>query len=205
MERQAAFNTCLFIEFQYQNQNFSRKGDSIHLKYHIKSIISEEVKMEIHKLISIIICTLLFTVGCASIGSDAPTEDTSKFSVSDIMNDESKISKDVNLSVDASGDGNLLVSFKNEGSENIDHGYAIYLEKEIDGTWYLIPEIAAYADESSILEPYKEFTQTEKLDNWDVTKKGIFRMYKKYYSTDANRPATETEKYSISNEFELKE
>ncbi|MFH5834466.1 immunoglobulin-like domain-containing protein [Proteiniclasticum sp. C24MP] len=161
--------------------------------------------MKINKFISIILCTLLFTVGCASIGSDASIEDTSKFIVSDIMNDESKISKDVNLSVDVSGDGELLVSFKNESSENIDHSHAIYLEKKIDGTWYMIPEIAAYADESNILEPNKEFTQTVKLDNWDVTKKGIFRMYKKYYSTDANRPASETEEYSISNEFELKE
>jgi len=49
-------------------------GANIHLKCHIKIIISEETKMKIYKSISIILCTLLFTVGCSSVDdNDVPT------------------------------------------------------------------------------------------------------------------------------------
>lgn len=173
-----------------------------------------------NKAVLIILCSLLFTVGCSSndIDDDAPplvtppikesttldpsNEDTTNFVVSEIESDESKISQDVTLSVSVGEDRKLSVTFLNNSANDIDHGYAIYLEKKIDGIWYGIPEIAAYADESVILEPENEFTQNAELDNWEETTTGIFRMYKRY-STDPDRPFDETEKFSISNEFEV--
>jgi len=175
-----------------------------------------------NKAVLIILCSLLFTVGCSSndIDDDAPplvtppikesttldpsNEDTTNFVVSEIESDESKISQDVTLSVSVGEDRKLSVTFLNNSSNDIDHGYAIYLEKKIDGIWYGIPEKAAYADESFVLETDNEFTQNVELDNWEETTTGIFRMYKRY-STDSSRPFDETEKISISNQFEVRE
>jgi hypothetical protein len=175
-----------------------------------------------NKAVLIILCSIIFTVGCSSndINDDAPplvtppikestttepsNEDTPDLVISEIESDEAKISQDVTLSVSISEGRKLSVTFANNSSNDIDHGYAIYLEKKIDGIWYGIPEKAAYADESLILEPENEFTQNGELDNWDETTTGIFRMYKRY-STDSNRPFYETEKFSISNEFEVRE
>lgn len=180
----------------------------------------EEENMISNKAVLIILCSLLFTVGCSSNDINDETtpevtppikesaaiepsnEETPNLVVSAIESDESKISQDVTLSVSISEDRKLSVIFLNNSSNDIDHGYAIYLEKKIDGIWYGIPEKAAYADESLILEPENEFTQNAELDNWEETTTGIFRMYKRY-STDSNRPYNETEKFSISNEFEV--
>lgn len=178
--------------------------------------------MKNNKIIFIILFSLLFTVGCSSndindditpevinpieesTTLDPSNEDTSNLVVSAIESDESKISRDITLSVLISENRKLSVTLVNNSANDIDHGYAIYLEKKIDGIWYGIPEKAAYADESVILEPENEFTQNAELDNWEETTTGIFRMYKRY-STDSNRPYNETEKFSISNEFEVEE
>ena len=175
-----------------------------------------------NKAILIILCSLLFTVGCSSKDKNDDTtpevttpikesetiepsnEDTPDFVVSAIESDESKISQDVTLTVSVGEDRKLSVTYLNNSANDIDHGYAIYLEKKIDDIWYGIPEKAAYADESVILEPENEFTQNAELDNWEETTTGIFRMYKRY-SNDSSRPFDETEKFSISNEFEVKE
>ena len=182
----------------------------------------EEGNMIRNKAILIILCSLLFTVGCSSNDINDETtpevpspikesaaiepsnEDTPSFVISEIESDEAKISQDVTLSVSISEDRKLSVIFLNNSSNDIDHGYAIYLEKKIDGIWYGIPEKAAYADESVILEPENKFMQNEELDNWEETTTGIFRMYKRY-STDSSRPFDETVKFSISNEFEVQE
>jgi len=83
---------------QCQNQRFSRKGASIHLKYHIKIIIAEEAVMKNNKLIFIILCTLWFTVGCSSVDNNdvsTPEADTnSEISLS------SEQQKAVNNSID---------------------------------------------------------------------------------------------------------
>jgi len=175
-----------------------------------------------NKAVLIILCSLLlFTVGCSSNDKNDDTpevttpikestpiepsnEDTPDFIVSVIESDESKISQDVTLSISISEDKKLSVILVNNSPNDIDHGYAIYLEKKIDGIWYGIPEKAAYADESFVLETDNEFTQNVELNNWEETTTGIFRMYKRY-STDSSKPFDETEKLSISNEFEVKE
>lgn len=175
------------------------------------------------KVISLILSSSLFIAGCSSntlnkdksLETNPPTEkiemlDSSsksegKYILSESEKDESKISQDVDLFVEMSQNGKLKVTLRNNSSKEINHGYAIFLEKNIDGGWYRVVPKAEYADEGLTLNPGHEFNQNEGLERWeDNHDPGLLRMVK-IYSTDSTRPADETEKYSISNEFELKE
>ena len=111
------------------------------------------------------------------------------------------ISEDVTLAVTVDADRMMHSIMTNNGDVPIDHGWTISVEKKIDGTWYRLTEIAAYADESHVLEPGKEWVQKDDLDNWIGSGGGTFRLYKTY-STDPTRPYSETEEYTLSNEFE---
>ena len=178
--------------------------------------------MKNKKVNSLILSSLVFIVGCSSnpMGNnvpsavDTPTErlellDSSsklkgKYSLSESEKDQAKISQDVELFVEMREEGKLKVTMGNHSLNRIDHGYAIFLEKNLKGSWYRVISKADYADESLTLNPGQEFIQNEELENWEESNNpGLFRMVK-VYSTDSTKPADETEKISISNEFEIK-
>lgn len=174
------------------------------------------------KAISMILTSYLLIAGCSSNKMNnhkSPKVDTSteklemldsssksqgRYVLSESEKDKSKVSQDVNLIVDQCEEGKLTITLYNNSSRVIDHGYAIFLEKKLDGAWYSVVPKAEYADETFRLDPGHEFKQNENLARWEENHTGLFRMVK-IYSTDANRPADETEKISISKEFELKE
>ncbi len=170
--------------------------------------------MQKNKILSIILSSLLFTVGCSSATNNdepmdntpevsAPNEESTNLIKSDIENELSKINHDVKLSVSVDSNRKIKLILNNNSPQVINYGYTLYLEKKIDDAWYRLIEKVAYADADFELQPTNEFEQMAELDNWPEASSGLFRAYKEYY-TDATRPASETLEFSVSNEFEIK-
>ncbi len=163
----------------------------------------------------VVLCLLAFTVGCSSTntndvknnispGVSTPMGDAISLIDSEIEDDLLKISQNVLLSVTVDDDRIMRMTLTNNTSQVIDYGYTLYLEKKIDGNWFRLIEKVPYADAGYELQPNDKFEQNAELDNWEGTNTGIFRAYK-VYSCDKTKPASETEEFSVSNEFEIKE
>ena len=119
-----------------------------------------------------------------------------------LENENIVISEEVTLSVTPSEGRKVEVVLSNDSDQAMEHGHFIYLEKKINGSWYQIPEIVGYADESLTILPGEEFIVVADLNNWPKTEAGTFRMYK--ISSEAGKPFYESAVYSVSNEFEIK-
>lgn len=139
--------------------------------------------------IVLVVVLVIFLFGCES--------QKINLAKSEIQDNSAQLNNDVNLSVSVIDDEKISVTLTNSSTEKIEYGYSIFLEKNIDGTWYALTEKAGYADENFILEPNDQFNQTVELKNWDETSSGTFRIYKKIFIDSIQQ-------ISISNKFEIK-
>lgn len=130
------------------------------------------------------------------------SESTEGLNPSILEEEDIVISEEVTLTVTPKDDRKVEAALFNESDQEMEHGHFIYLEKKIKDSWYQIPEIVGYADESLTILPGEEFAVLVDLSNWPKTEEGTFRMCKAL--SEPGKPFYESAVYSVSNEFEVK-